>query len=841
MKTRWKRIVSAMLTVIMLAGLGQVNVLADDTYPRLELDTPLTVAMGPDGARVTFKPETTGFYALSSGESGDNDPTLDKLCTVNGENVKLVYGDNDDWDDRDFMAVYELTGGEIYTAFLTEYYGEEISYAVTVSKYWGAISEPVSEKPSFEVSYPEEVESYQWYKVQNKPVTASDVTNIAAGVAYDSDTGVWNLSGDTWYDAFIMNTVIGAEYCVEVTDGSVRSMYLAVQDAPGDAFDSFKKEADGMYYVKACSFDSALFQVLSDSGEPISLKVYGPSGVAVAGQTTDTLTDFEPGAKYYCEVEYTNGTKLTSATFSAEYAITEEPTAAKPSVELNVSDGASYQWYIKETETSPVTDSNATPYDATGESGLIKDTASYDNATGEWSGAVYQGAEMTYEHAYFEIDLKAGDVLYIEPSETPVDVVAFQEENAEILEYVEENGKIMIPVFEDGSYLVGLITRSQDATIKAYVESAKAGEKLAGQTTNTLTQYESGVYYYCEVTYTDGTVIRSNAFTVGKTFTHQPTADETYVEVTYPGEVTSYEWYEGVEVKNYITDENAEALVFSEGTASYDESTGQWNGVKFDMGDGMYGYSYFLLQLKAGDVLTVQSSNAPTDVSNLYYYDEEKDQEYIADMKIEGDRLIFTIPEDGEYELGIAVMSDTNTIKAWTDEIEPGDKVDGQSSEKLTTAETGKSYICVVTYKDGTVITSEAFTATEATVEELEDAKKQENQEKADAVEDKIAAIPDTVTKDDEAVIKAAKEAYDALSAEEKALLDENMVKKLNAALATLEELKTADGLNGNGSNGSPETGDSSNALIWVAVLLVSSCAFGCVPYFKRRKTEIGR
>lgn len=62
-----------------------------------------------------------------------------------------------------------------------------------------------------------------------------------------------------------------------------------------------------------------------------------------------------------------------------------------------------------------------------------------------------------------------------------------------------------------------------------------------------------------------------------------------------------------------------------------------------------------------------------------------------------------------------------------------------------------------------------------------------------ETVEDLIDAIGADVTLNSEAAINAAKSAYDALSDEDKALVDTDKVAALNAAIIKLNRLKHAD------------------------------------------------
>ena len=77
-----------------------------------------------------------------------------------------------------------------------------------------------------------------------------------------------------------------------------------------------------------------------------------------------------------------------------------------------------------------------------------------------------------------------------------------------------------------------------------------------------------------------------------------------------------------------------------------------------------------------------------------------------------------------------------------------------------------------------------------------------------------IGKLPDTVKKDDEAAIKAADDAYNALSDYERSLVSSDAKKALADAKAALAELKKPAN--------SPQTGDSSNIFLWIALFFIS-------------------
>ena len=99
-----------------------------------------------------------------------------------------------------------------------------------------------------------------------------------------------------------------------------------------------------------------------------------------------------------------------------------------------------------------------------------------------------------------------------------------------------------------------------------------------------------------------------------------------------------------------------------------------------------------------------------------------------------------------------------------------------------------------------------------------------------EAVEKLIDKLPDTIKKDDEAAIKAADDAYNALSDYEKALVDAAAKKALTDAKAAFAEL------NNPADTDSPQTGDNSNMFLWIALLFISGGAVITLTIVDRKR-----
>ena len=157
--------------------------------------------------------------------------------------------------------------------------------------------------------------------------------------------------------------------------------------------------------------------------------------------------------------------------------------------------------------------------------------------------------------------------------------------------------------------------------------------------------------------------------------------------------------------------------------------------------------------------------------------------------------------EQGQYALAayFRLKEDNTSLYDMTDVMLPGEVVSQQISAIGTvTLESEKSiidarveYDALSTYQKTLVDNYDVLTAAEKTLSDLKAAadKAAADQAAADAVTAKISSIG-TVTRDSETAIKTAREAYDALTAEQKALVRNYDV--LTAAEAKLAELKQA-------------------------------------------------
>ena len=193
--------------------------------------------------------------------------------------------------------------------------------------------------------------------------------------------------------------------------------------------------------------------------------------------------------------------------------------------------------------------------------------------------------------------------------------------------------------------------------------------------------------------------------------------------------------------------------------------------------------------------------------------DEEKSLE---DAKSKAKGLLDTIEDVAEA----TDTENTEKVKDVTAEnVTPEDKTDlEKAKEDLEKAleDNGGNY------------TDEEKKAIEDEIKRIDDAL--EVIGNVEEVEELMDKLPENITKNDDDAIKAADDAYNALSDYEKSLVDEDAKKALDDAKAALAELnKPAD-------PNSPQTGDNSNMMLWIALLFISGGAVITLTVVDRKR-----
>ena len=232
----------------------------------------------------------------------------------------------------------------------------------------------------------------------------------------------------------------------------------------------------------------------------------GDEEVAIDGETEATLKNPKIGSEYGCLVTY-NGVEIYSDILFYGYAITHQPTAKEPYVELNDDTDATYQWYSAKEANVELTDENTTTFPSEDEGPI------YDAEKG-WSG-IYVGTAEIYDcYAYFIVPLKKGETISIELSGDYHGRVKFEDVmlGGFIAGEVDEDGKCEFTAEKDGFYAVYAYrdVDGDEVYVKAYTDDYEY-TKIEGATSAEYTPTEDGLYA-CEVTFADDTTEMSRVF-----------------------------------------------------------------------------------------------------------------------------------------------------------------------------------------------------------------------------------------------------------------------------------------------------------------------------------------
>lgn len=179
-------------------------------------------------------------------------------------------------------------------------------------------------------------------------------------------------------------------------------------------------------------------------------------------------------------------------------------------------------------------------------------------------------------------------------------------------------------------------------------------------------------------------------------------SDSNGYTVTANGTPVSYVWYPAAVTVSEVTDKNAEAYEHNSQISAYDSENG-WSGIN-DVN-----MNYFKISLSEGDILKVKPAS-PLDEFSMVSLTNVVTEEFqdVCNANSDGE-YVFTAEADGEYFLSIAGVKTMTfpTVTATTIKTVLGSAVEGQTTNKFTG---GKgSYLCEVTYEDGTVLRSDVI------------------------------------------------------------------------------------------------------------------------------------
>ena len=375
------------------------------------------------------------------------------------------------------------------------------------------------------------------------------------------------------------------------------------------------------------------------------------------------------------------------------FAITHQPTADEPYVETNVNDAA-YQWLEITYDEEEIADNTGTAIGVHNSEGT---SSFYDEVTG-WNGVWFSEDGI----AYFYVYLESGQKIKVVPSEFCATLVFYDTYHGygTYESTVDAGEEVVFTAQSDGKYEVyAFLSPGNHPTLRAYHLNLEYSE-LDGETSAELKNGENGKYYACEVTYRNGETELSDSFGIPYEITHQPTADEPYVELNDDTNA-AYQWYGVEETKTEYTNENATAYSYNDATATYDAENG-WTPVEDSFGD----YSSATISAEAGDVIMVEVSESGFEDIGIYDfnqrtggYSEEKDGTLVYS---------FTVTKTGEYTV---YTNNPVNCRAYNHVIK-NTPVEGQTSAVFTPTELGH-FACEVTFANGSKEMSDTFEVTE--------------------------------------------------------------------------------------------------------------------------------
>lgn len=194
----------------------------------------------------------------------------------------------------------------------------------------------------------------------------------------------------------------------------------------------------------------------------------------------------------------------------------------------------------------------------------------------------------------------------------------------------------------------------------------------------------------------------------------------------------------------------------------------------------------------------------------------DAEEKALEDAKTKAEGLLDTIEDAAEA----TTSENTEKVKDVTAE--------NVTPENKTDLEKAKEDLEKALKDNGGNYTDDEKKAIEDEIKRIDDAL--EVIENVEEAEELIGKLPENITKNDEDAIKAADDAYNALTDYEKSLVDADAKKALDEAKAALAELNKPTDTN------SPQTGDNSNMMLWIALLFISGGAVITLTVVDRKR-----
>ena len=626
--------------------------------------------------------------------------------------------------------------------------------------------QPSAEDPSVEVSLEDEVASYQWQKLGSElteqAITAENAANVDIekllnGVfeeipeelpieinyltyfsSYDSDNEEWlpavvttssSAALDetiTNYCAFYFSAYFGEGPVLITLSDNIEESMVAFFEPSGDLSYTLPYDEElGAYF---CVIDEPGFYTL-EIMSPTDITDLAVSAVGtianfenITGENESILSEMLPDVTYRCAIKAKDGSYVYSDLIVAMREIISQPTAEDPTFEVTFEEDAEFQWYTA-TETFVTIDDTM----------VESADGSFDPQTGLWSGLngepyEYAGYEE-YSSDYFEIYLKKGQTVKVSLTNpaaiSPEDPDMRFSASKSADEYLvfDEYGFGYITAHADDFYYVYQYCKYPETTEVKFEISSYEYEVIEGENEKTLKNGKLGELYAASATYSDDFVLISDAFTAEYAIIKQPTSDDPSVKVNFESDVQSYQWFNVIVSDVVVTDEIANSAYYegdSIGEPSYyDKENGYWVGSLYttqeDENGTIYEYDIFEIELAEGETLVLTPDGDIIDNTIFTSGDTTMTEDEFLKLTnswvFEDGSYYFTAPFDDIFYLYTRTYKQDITFKATLSNVNVLDEaIEGENEAALTDPVNGTCCLCVITYKDGTVLISDYIT-----------------------------------------------------------------------------------------------------------------------------------
>lgn len=258
----------------------------------------------------------------------------------------------------------EAEHGKYYACKVTYPEGEELVSSVVQVAY-DINKQPTAANPTVGVNFIKGA-SYQWYNTEIITYNVIGEGEEAGPLdkyiyhAYGRSC-YYNSEDGMWYDDATMDLTVklnaGETLVVTPSEGFVGEIYQYGTEVP------LVEESEGVYTYTAAGNEIFNFIVEASNGvadSEVSAKVQIRSfGIAdaIEGENKAALSSGNYNDTYICTVTWDNGVSVASDYVTLVNAITEQPTAANPSVEVNFPENVKgYQWHDVSVEEAEVVD-----------------------------------------------------------------------------------------------------------------------------------------------------------------------------------------------------------------------------------------------------------------------------------------------------------------------------------------------------------------------------------------------------------------------------------------------------------------------------------------------------